>query len=388
MSERRPTQGRSPDDPVREPSGSGLLEDLLGADPVDAIDGAGADEVPIGVEDIAGSAGDVATRRRNAAPRDLEAVTTQPADALLDRSGHDPLHGVGVGGRALTDDDGARVLDPDGVGAIDRVGAEDAGAIDHLAAGDGATGEGNGNDSKRTGEHDGANHPSDRSQRRGLPRWSKVLGSVVGLLVGAALAFAIIQPIKVLPRIRVAPGFAFTDQSGEQFTSESARGSVTLYAFAPVDCPGACKGIDETIREVQDRVPSETDLGDVDFQIVTIALADDPSIDELGSAADRSGADGATWRWVGGDWDRVRTVVGAGFRRFFEADDDGAIDFDPGFVLVDGNGVIRSEYRYQTLASDADKIVRQVGLLGDELRLSNGAASLAYEAAHLFLCYG
>ena len=202
------------------------------------------------------------------------------------------------------------------------------------------------------------------------------------------MAFAIIQPIKVLPRIRVAPGFAFVDQAGERFTSETARGTVTLYAFAPIDCPGSCKAIFDTIDEVTARVPLETDLGDVDFQVVTIALADDPTPDALRDAAAVTGADGTTWRWVGGEWDRVRTVVGAGFRRYFERTDDGTIDFDPGFVLVDGNGVVRSEYRYQTLASDADKIVRQVGVLGDEIRLSNGAASIAYEAAHLFLCYG
>ena len=63
------------------------------------------------------------------------------------------------------------------------------------------------------------------------------------------------------------------------------------------------------------------------------------------------------------------------------------VAFDPMLVLVDGWGVIRGEYKYQTLTSDADKIVRHLGILGEELRNAKGAASLAYEAAHFFLCY-
>ena len=37
---------------------------------------------------------------------------------------------------------------------------------------------------------------------------------------------------------------------------------------------------------------------------------------------------------------------------------------------------------------DAEKIVSQIDSLGVELRHSTGAAGLAYEAAHLFSCYG
>jgi protein SCO1/2 len=207
------------------------------------------------------------------------------------------------------------------------------------------------------------------------------------VLLGAALAFAIIQPIKVLPRIRVAPGYSLVDQAGAAFTSESARGAVTLYSFAPLDCGEQCDEIASTLREVRDRVPVEADLADVDFRIVTIALADEPSPADLAAAAAASGADGEQWRWVGGEWDRVRTVVGAGFRRFFERDESGEIDFDPGYVIVDGNGVIRAQNRYATVSDDADKLVRQVGTLGDEIRYAHGVAALGYEAAHLFLCY-
>lgn len=208
-----------------------------------------------------------------------------------------------------------------------------------------------------------------------------------GVLLGAVLVFAIVQPIKVLPRIRLAPGYSLQDQHGDPLTSETSRGSITLYSFAPLECTDECDALFETLREVRERAAREVDLGEVDLQLVTIALADDPGVAGLAAAAEASGADGDTWRWAGGDWDRIRTVVGAGFRRYVALEDDGTVDFDPGFVLVDGNGMVRSELRYQTLSSDADRLVRQLGVLGDELRYAHGVAAAGYEAAHLFLCY-
>ncbi len=104
-------------------------------------------------------------------------------------------------------------------------------------------------------------------------------------------------------------------------------------------------------------------------------------------AAEASGADGETWQWLGGSESEIRTVVGAGFQRFYEIKTDGSIRFDPGYVLVDGAGVVRGEYRYQTLADDSDKITSHVAVLAEEIRYADGAGAIAYEAAHLFLCY-
>ncbi len=142
-----------------------------------------------------------------------------------------------------------------------------------------------------------------------------------------------------------------------------------------------------TLQTMQRRVAEEVDLGEIDYRLVTIALDEVTDATSLARAAERSGADGETWRWVGGSESEVKLVVGAGFERFYETNADGTIDFDPGFVLVDGNGVIRGEYRYQTLADDADKFIRHTQILAEEIRYGQGPASVAYEAAHLFLCY-
>ena len=67
----------------------------------------------------------------------------------------------------------------------------------------------------------------------------------------------------------------------------------------------------------------------------------------------------------------------------------------PAFV---GWGIIRAEYRqYEsterlslsegTTDIDPDVILRDIGLIVEEVRNSKGVASAAYEAAHLFACY-
>ncbi|MEZ5340064.1 MAG: SCO family protein [Acidimicrobiales bacterium] len=206
-------------------------------------------------------------------------------------------------------------------------------------------------------------------------------------MIVAALAFAVVQPIKVLPRVRLAPGFALTDSQGATVTSEDARGAVTLYTFAPSTCTTDCEAINATMAEVQRRVAAEVDLEGIPFQLITIAI-DSPTSGELAAAQQRSGADGTRWQWLTADQITLKSVVGSGFGRFFSlASTSGAPSFDPGFVLVDGWGVVRGDYRYQTIATDADKIVSHVGILADEVRYGHGAASVAYEAAHLFLCY-
>lgn len=221
-----------------------------------------------------------------------------------------------------------------------------------------------------------------------VPRWLWFAGSGFALLLVAAMAFAIFEPIQVLPRLRLAPGYAMATAEGDVVTSESVRGSVVLYSFASTDCDADCAASFATMAEVRDRVTAgEAELGDVDFRLVTIALDADPTAAELAAASAASGADGTTWRWVAGDEATVANVVGAGFRLPLRGPDGGSGVDETVFVLVDGLGVVRGDYRYRTLADDADKLVRHVDILGREIRYANGASAVAYEAAHLFLCY-
>ncbi len=206
------------------------------------------------------------------------------------------------------------------------------------------------------------------------------------VLIGV-MAFAVFEPIQVLPRIRLAPGFSMTDHTGDRLTSEDLRGEIVLYSFAYSGCGDDCDRVNATMRGVQERL-AEVDLGGADMRFVTVSF--DPerdSTDALAAYAGAIGADGDTWTLAAPAPDLAKSIIGTGFRTWYEPRDDGSFAFDPTLVLVDGWGVVRGEYRYQTLASDVDKILHHVDILGEELRNSHGAASVAYEAAHFFLCY-
>ncbi len=204
------------------------------------------------------------------------------------------------------------------------------------------------------------------------------------LLVGVSF-FAIAQPLTVLPRMALAPGFVLTDQHGERLTNEDLRGKLVVYTLAYTGCGEACAPINRTMAELAARL-DEVDTGGAPVRLVTISV--DPERDTpaaLRSAAEGLGADGQVWRLASGDPAMVRQVVGGGFEVFYEARDDGTIRFDPAFVVVDGWGITRARNRVGL--PDVELLLDQLRLLGNEVRASTGVARFAYEAAHLFSCY-
>jgi protein SCO1/2 len=54
-------------------------------------------------------------------------------------------------------------------------------------------------------------------------------------------------------------------------------------------------------------------------------------------------------------------------------------------MLVDGLGILRAEYI--TGDPGADRILGDIAFILDEVENSEGANKVAYEAAHLFMCY-
>ena len=215
-----------------------------------------------------------------------------------------------------------------------------------------------------------------------------VLYAVVVLVVGSAFAFKLFQPIQVLPRIRLAPGFALIDQDGERLTNEDLRGQFVLYNFTYTRCPEPCHMLDQTMQEVQSRL-DEIDLGGIPITFVTISF--DPEHDTpevLKAYAESLNADTDRWSFATTpDTTLLKHIVGGGFEEYYQQNEDGSFAFEPRFVLVDGWGIVRGEYRYQTLTPDADRIIRHIGVMAKEVQNSQGTASVAYEAAHLFLCY-
>jgi len=214
------------------------------------------------------------------------------------------------------------------------------------------------------------------------------LAVFVTLFIGSAFAFAIFQPIKVLPRIRLSPGFAMLDQNGQRVTNESLRGSIVVFSYTYTRCQEKCVSSLQTLGEVQNGL-SSLDTGGIPVQLVTIGL--DPEHDTteaLLTLAQNSQAKPDLWRFITmQDTQLLKTIVGSGFEVYYKSNSDGQFEMDQVFTLVDGWGIIRGEYRYNGLVTNPDRILTHIKVLVDEVHKSVGAARLAYEAAHLFMCY-
>ena len=106
-------------------------------------------------------------------------------------------------------------------------------------------------------------------------RWEWLAAGMVLLVILSVVAFATLQPIKVLPRIRLAPGFILTDQDGQRLTNEDLRGKIVLYNFSYAQCGAPCADMDAAMREVQDRLAEQKTVAPVN--LVTISF--DPERD-------------------------------------------------------------------------------------------------------------
>lgn len=227
-----------------------------------------------------------------------------------------------------------------------------------------------------------------RSERRTGRLLLWIGGAVLAVLIAGLVAFVTIQPVQVLPRMTLAPAFDLRDQVGDRLTSEHQRGKLTLYTFTYTNCGAGCPQTGPAMQAIQERLKTLDAYG-VPINLVTIAV--DPARDtseRIAAYADEYGADAEVWKIVTGDAERVKRVVGGGFEVYYDAtavQPDGTFPFEPDFVLVDGNGVMRA--RYRTAALDPETAARHLELVAREVRDSDGPARLAYEAAHLFVCY-
>lgn len=224
---------------------------------------------------------------------------------------------------------------------------------------------------------------------------SPLLYLAVGLIIISVLAFNIFQPIKVLPRVTLSPGFTLINQNGETRTSEDYRGKYTIYSFMYTNCGEECTEIINSMSSLQDEI-SMLDYEELDFALVSISLdpeRDSPDVLNVYVADVLGGKESPIpWDFLTGDTLRTKYVVGGGFSLYYQSQYDNSqdegdyrVNFDPRYVIVDGWGIIRAEYITADL--DTEKVLSDIEYLAKENQNSKGAAKLAYEAAHLFRCY-
>jgi protein SCO1/2 len=226
--------------------------------------------------------------------------------------------------------------------------------------------------------------PTTPSHQLQFRWWHFVIGALALIVLGLVL-FVTLQPIQVLPRMTLAPGFSLTTQDGAKLASEDLRGSLSLYNFTYTNCEGDCPESGSAMALLQDAIKS-IDTKGIPVRLVTISF--DPERDTpevLAEWAKSHGADPAVWSVATTDPVKLKNIIGAGFSTYYDQNDDGSFTFDPTFVLVDGNGIIRT--RYRSGAPDPATFERDLTLVAKEVANGSGVAKIGYEAAHLFLCY-
>ncbi len=199
------------------------------------------------------------------------------------------------------------------------------------------------------------------------------------------VGFVTFRPILVLPRMTLAPGFAFTDETGAQLSNEDLRGKIALYTFTYTQCGDACADDMALMAEMQSRI-AQMETDGIPVKLVTISF--DPEQDSpqvLADFAQSLNADPEIWSFVTGNPITLKSVIGGGFSTYYDQKDDGTFVYDPAFMLVDGNGILRA--KYYTLLPEPEILERDINLLVEEVHNSKGVNKYAYEAAHLFLCY-
>ena len=219
---------------------------------------------------------------------------------------------------------------------------------------------------------------------RSIP-WAAVVYIIIALAVMAMVAFAIFQPLLVLPRMGLSPGFRLIDQTGKAWSNEDLRGHIVLYNFTYTNCTAPCPQSNSAMQAIQRALPTINSRG---YPVDLVTISFDPERDTPAVLADYAaqlGAEPSKWHFLTGEALPLKYVIGGGFGAYYQADETGTFTFEPTFALVDGAGILRAKYR--TATPDPAILQRDLELIAKEAEQSTGPTRLAYEAAHLFLCY-
>ncbi|MBI5564271.1 MAG: SCO family protein, partial [Chloroflexi bacterium] len=103
------------------------------------------------------------------------------------------------------------------------------------------------------------------------PKWLlRLFYGLLGGLIVAVLAFSVFKPLKVLPRISLAPGFVFTSHTGAHKTSDDYRGQLTIYNFTHTHCGAGCPQTSPAMQVLRDRLERIATV--TPYALVTISV--------------------------------------------------------------------------------------------------------------------
>jgi protein SCO1/2 len=205
------------------------------------------------------------------------------------------------------------------------------------------------------------------------------------ILAAGILWFTIARPVVVLPRIRLAPGYSLRTGLNQIITSEDRRGKLTLYSFAYTRCTSDCQYIYSNLQAIDTTLSSKPEqVPPLDFITITI----DPDWDTQDRLAEFPlpfQPKAVNWDWLTGNPALVQNITATGFELMYSPLSEGRFVFSQYYVLVDGEGIIRSEFEGPEFTPE--RFLDYLDILNKEISQSQGSSKLAYEAAHFFACY-
>lgn len=221
---------------------------------------------------------------------------------------------------------------------------------------------------------------TDQAVRR--PLWVYLAVTAAGIIVVATILFAVFKPVLVLPRLQQVPPFSLRDLDGQFVTATELVGRPLLFVpFATRD-PAAI----DTLTTIQ---TLKAELEQQGLPLQTALITVDPDYDTPERLQDFAATYRLTpaedWQFLTGSTDAVRFAVGTGLGIYYAPTDDGTVPpHDRIVILADRTGIMRGRYAADQL--DPQQLAEHVALLEREAA-SRGATRVAYEAAHLFMCY-
>ncbi|MBJ7326911.1 MAG: SCO family protein [Chthoniobacterales bacterium] len=146
------------------------------------------------------------------------------------------------------------------------------------------------------------------------------------------------REVEQLPVLRAVPDFRLTDQDGHEVTNESLRGKIWIADFIFTRCQGPCPVMTSRMIEMQKALIKAP-------QVKLVSVSVDPEHDTpevLKAYAEQNHADPARWTFLTGDAESIKKLVTEGFMQPLARGDDGNPVHGSMFLVVDGQGMVRS----------------------------------------------
>lgn len=170
--------------------------------------------------------------------------------------------------------------------------------------------------------------------------WVILISLISGTSIIRAVRVNLPEPMPVLATI---PEFSLIDQHDRSFGTKDLQGKVWIANFIFTRCPTVCPAFTEKMGEIQHRTRG---LGSL-FHLVSFSV--DPDYDtpeRLKAFATRFRASPATWRFLTGPLDEVKSTVSEGLKVAMGNDGpEGTFEgifHGSHLVVVDRKGQIRS----------------------------------------------